>query len=262
LRSRPEDGHVPRLKDAGSEDRHLVLRILFLAAFAALTLASPARAGPFTAEQENRVRAIVREYLVQHPEVLDEALSALEARKAAQRRAQIERDPRRFSVGPANAKITIVEFFDYHCPYCKAALDWVSPKLRTRKDIRWVFVEFPILGPESLEASRAAVASIKQGKYLPFHLALMRSRGALQAREIDALARSVGLDLARLHRDMTDPAIMTLLQENHDIAAVEKIEGTPAFMINGEWFRGYDPEGMDKRLRQLTAGSAKRQASR
>jgi protein-disulfide isomerase len=210
-------------------------------------IASPATA-PLTPDQ---VRAIVREYLISNPSVLEEAQAALERKKAAERRAKIERDPRRFVTGPANAKVTIVEFFDYRCPYCHAAHDWVAAKMKARKDVRWVMVEFPILGPNSLEASRAAMASIKQGRYLPFHRALMISKSELSSKDIDAIAKSVGLDVARLRRDMNDPNIMALLQADHDLAAAEKIDGTPAFMINGTWYRGFAPDDMDKALRNL-----------
>lgn len=210
-------------------------------------VAAPATA-PLTPDQ---VRAIVREYLVSNPTVIEEAMAALERKRAAERRVKIERDPRRFVTGPANAKITIVEFFDYRCPYCHAAHDWVAAKMKARKDVRWVMVEFPILGPNSLEASRAAVASMKQGRYLPFHRALMISKSQLASKDIDAIAKSVGLDVARLRRDMNDPNIMALLQADQELAAAEKIDGTPAFMINGVWYRGFAPANMDRALREL-----------
>ncbi|MGE3302820.1 MAG: DsbA family protein [Hyphomonadaceae bacterium] len=234
-----------------------VIASLFLAVAAVFALAGPARAAPMTPDQEARVRSIVREYLVQNPEVIEEALKTLEARRIAQRRQEIERDPRRFAIGPANAKITIVEFFDYRCPYCHAAYDWLNAKLSARKDIRYVFVEFPILGPSSLEASRAALASMKQGRYLAFHAALMRARGELTAERINALAKQNGIDVARMRRDMGDAAIMPLLTRNHELAADSKVEGTPAFMINGEFFYGFDPQAMDRALRKLSAPARK-----
>jgi protein-disulfide isomerase len=210
-------------------------------------IASPATA-PLTPDQ---VRAIVRDYLISNPTIIEEAMAALERKRAAERRVKIERDPRRFVTGPANAKITIVEFFDYRCPYCHAARDWTAAKMKARKDVRWVFVEFPILGPNSLEASRAAIASMKQGRYLPFHHALMVSKSELNSKDIDAIAKSVGIDVARMRRDMNDPNIMALLQADHDLAAAEKIDGTPAYMINGTWYRGFAPDDMDKALRNL-----------
>lgn len=231
--------------------------LLWLAApLMAMSMASAAHAQPFTPEQENQIRAVLRDYLIKHPDVLEEAQAALEAKRAAERRVKIENDPRRFVTGPANAPITIVEFFDYRCPYCHAAAQWVEAKMRARKDIRWVFVEFPILGPNSLEASKAAIATMKQGKYFAFHRALYQSQTELTTADIDSIAKSAGVDVPRMRRDMDDPAIMGLLQDDHDIAAAEKINGTPAFMINGVWFTGFQPDEMDKHLRTLPTKTA------
>ncbi len=221
----------------------------------ALTLA-PAPAAALPEAQEAEIRALVRDYLINDPTVLEEALDALEARKAAQMRAKIEKDPRSFAIGPADAPVTVVEFFDYRCGYCKASMAWVMDKVRTRKDIRFVFKEFPILSEASAEASRAALASLKQGKYLPFHQALMTSRGELSSPEIDQLARKVGLDVARLRRDMRDPAINALIEQNHAQAAASKVTGTPAFMINGTFVHGFDAEALDKALREATRAAA------
>jgi protein-disulfide isomerase len=251
----------------------MIISLPRLAAKVATWIAAPAaalalsvtiaHAAPLSPDQQNQVRAIVRDYLVSHPEVLEEAQVALEAKRAAATRARLapklERDPRRFSVGPANAPITVVEFFDYRCPYCHAAYNWVEANMRARKDVRWVFVEFPILGPNSLETSRAAVATMKQGKYLAFHRAVYKSQSALNSKDIDGIAKSVGVDVPRMRRDMNDPAIMALLQADHDIAAQEKVDSTPTFLINGTWFNGFQPDQMDKTLRAL---SVRKQAAK
>jgi protein-disulfide isomerase len=231
----------------------LALAFAALAALSACQRDPAASVGGLSGGQQEQVRAIVKDYLVKNPVVLEEAMTALETKKAGDRLASIMNDPRRFSTGPKDAKVTIVEFFDYRCPYCHAARDWTSAQMKARKDVRWVFVEFPILGPNSLEASRAAVASIKQGKYLPFHDALMASKSELSATDIDAIAKQAGLDVPRMRRDMEDPAIMALLQEDQELAAAEKVTGTPAFLINGKWFSGYQPDEMDKHLREIKA---------
>ncbi|HWA23376.1 MAG TPA: DsbA family protein [Caulobacterales bacterium] len=214
--------------------------------------------GPLNLEQDAQVRAIVRDYLLKNPELLTEMQAALEAKKTAEAHARlallmpkIERDPRRFSVGPVNGKVTVVEFFDYRCPYCKVAFDWTQANMKANRDVRFVFVEFPILGPNSLEASKAAVASMKQGRYLPFHDAMMRAKGDLNSGQIDQIAKSSGVDVVRMRRDMNDPAIMALLQEDQDIAAQGQINATPTFLINGQLFSGFQPEEMDKSLRAL-----------
>jgi protein-disulfide isomerase len=209
-----------------------------------------ASAAPLTKEQEAQIGPLVRQYLLAHPEVIEEASAVLEARREKARFDKIVADQRHFSIGPKNAKIHIVEFFDYRCGYCKAALTWSMDKIATRKDVRFTFVEFPILTQESLEGSQAAVASIKQGKYLAFHRAMMASKGELKSPEIDAIAKKVGIDVVRLRRDMKDPAIMDLLQANHDIAAESGISGTPAFFINGKYFAGgYKADAMDAAIK-------------
>jgi len=228
------------------------------ASFGSAAAAPPPAAAkpPFSQTEEARIRAIVREYLVQNPEVLDEAITVLRKRQAQERRVAIETDPRSFAVGPKDAKITIVEFFDYRCPYCKASLDWVMQTVRTRNDVRVVFREYPVLGPSSLEASKAAVAAIRQGKYLAFHQALMASKGELNADLINQTAKRVGIDVGRMRRDMNDAAIAKTIDDNHDIGAQERVEGTPAFMVNGEWVRGADFAELDRLL--AAGGGAKK----
>lgn len=210
-----------------------------------------ARAQAFNAQQQSEIRAIVRDYLVRNPDVLREALDALQDRADAERRRKIESDRRDFSLGPTDAKITIVEFFDYRCPYCHAAMDWLFAQQRGHNDVRIVFKELPVLGPESLEASKAALATIEQGRYQQFHRALMGFRGDLTSMQIDTLARQAGVDVARMRRRMDDPAITTLLEENHALAQDSGIQGTPGFMINGEFVYGFNQQALDERMRQV-----------
>ncbi|MBL8550808.1 MAG: DsbA family protein [Hyphomonadaceae bacterium] len=207
----------------------------------------PIDAKNFNAEQQQDIRAVVRDYLTRDPSVLEEALDALAARKEAARRRELETDPRSFAVGPANASVTVVEFFDYRCPHCVEALSWVMDTMRAHPEIRFVFRELPILTAQSAEASRAAIASIKQNKYLPFHRALMSHRGDLDSGAIDMLARQNGIDVARMRRDMADPAIEDILSRNYELASEASVQGTPAFLINGVWIKGFsNPEQMNR----------------
>lgn len=235
----------------------MMLRTLFAAPLLALAacfaLAAPAAAQSFNAQEQAEIRAVVRQYLVDNPDVLQEALDSLADRVAAQRRVEIEHDRRDFSIGPSDAPITIVEFYDYRCPYCHAAYEWVNDLIRTRRDIRVVFKELPILSPESVEAARAALASMPQGRYLQFHAALMGFRGELTSAQIDNIARQSGVDVPRMRRAMDDPNITALLQENIAHAQNMQITGTPGFMINGELVQGgFNRDALDARLREVS----------
>lgn len=222
--------------------------VLCLALFAVPT----ASAQTFNGQEQAEIRAIVREYLVNNPDVLREALDSLAARNTAERWRQIKADPRDFAVGPANAQITIVQFYDYRCAYCHAAMEWVIDLTRTRRDIRIVFKELPILSDASMEAARAALAARPQGRYLQFHQALMSHPldRELDSAAIDAIARRVGIDVTRMRRDMDDPAITATLEQNRAHAIDYNINGTPGFVINGELIPGFNRPLLETRLRE------------
>jgi protein-disulfide isomerase len=165
-------------------------------------------------------------------------------------------------MGPANAPIVIVEFFDYRCPYCHAAMEWVSDVARTRRDVRVVFKEFPILSEASMEAARAAIAALPQGRYWAFHRALMGFRGDLTSERIDQLARQSGIDVPRMRRAMESPEVTRLLEENRALAVDIGNTATPLFIINGEQVSGFDPQRLDARLREATREARERQAQR
>lgn len=230
---------------------------LLWAAFAA-----PAAAQNFNAQEQAEIRAVVRDYLVNNPDVLREALDALEARASSQRWRTIKSDPRDFAIGPADAPVTIVEFFDYRCPYCHAALEWVSDVVSARRDVRVVFKELPILSDQSMEAARASIAAMPQGRYWAFHQALMASRGDLTPERIDAIAQGVGIDVARMRRAMASPEITSLLEDNRNRAIEYSISGTPGFVINGELIPGFNQSRLDERLREATRTARERSQTR
>jgi protein-disulfide isomerase len=237
-------------------------RLMF--AFLLVLLAgAPASAQSFNAQEQAEIRALVRDYLVRNPDVLREALDALAERTEAERWQRIRSDPRDFSMGRADAPIVIVEFFDYRCVYCHAALEWVSDIARTRSDVRIVLKEFPILSEASMESARAAIAAMPQGRYWAFHRALMNFRGDLTSQRIDALARESGIDVARMRRAMNDPEITRLLEENRAHAIDLNNTATPLFMINGEMVAGFNEPVLNARLREATREVRQnRQASR
>ena len=235
---------------------------LFLACLVGFAPAASAQS--FNAQEQAEIRAIVREYLVRNPDVLREALDSLEARVTAERWQQIRNDPRDFAMGPANAPVTIVEFYDYRCAYCHAALEWLTDVVRTRNDVRVVFKELPILSAESMEAARAVLAARPQGRYWRFHQALMSFplNQELTSAEIDRIARQSGIDVARMRRGMESTEITALLEENRAHAVNFEISGTPGFVINGELISGFDETRLDARLREATREARQRQAQR
>ena len=233
-----------------------------LAILALLMFAPAASAQSFNAQEQAEIRALVHDYLVRNPDVLREALDALEGRVSAERWREVKSDPRDFSLGPADAPIVIVEFFDYRCPYCHSALEWVSDIVRTRDDVRLVLKELPILSEASVEASRAAIASIPQGRYWAFHRELMAYRGDLTSAAIDQVARRSGVDVARMRRDMAKTEISEIIADNREQALGYEISGTPGFIINGELVPGFDRDALNARLRQVTREARERAQGR
>lgn len=186
-------------------------------------------------------------YLRENPEVLAKAVQ--EVNKELELRKRIEGDPRDYSIGAADAPITIVEFFDYRCSFSRAARPWLQEVVRQNpRTVRLVFKEFPILGAESLEASKAAIAARNQQRYLDLHNALMTRGKDLDSREIDNLARSVGIDVARMRLEMENEGVREHLQANHAIAAEANVQGTPAILIDGHWLRGWEPQQAEQLL--------------
>ena len=237
-------------------------RLIACLLFALFAAPAASSAQTFNAQEQAEIRAIVRDYLVRNPDVLREALDALAERTDTERWQRMKSDPRDFSMGPANAPIVIVEFFDYRCPYCHAAMEWVSDVARTRRDVRVVFKEFPILSEASMEAARAAIAALPQGRYWAFHRALMGFRGDLTSERIDQLARQSGIDVPRMRRAMESPEVTRLLEENRALAVDIGNTATPLFIINGEQVSGFDPQRLDARLREATREARERQAQR
>jgi protein-disulfide isomerase len=185
-------------------------------------------------------------YLVAHPDVIVEMTNKLQAQQDEQqdsaRQTAVNKlglkayfDPRvAFVTGPANAKTTIVEFFDYNCPYCRASVPTIRKYYQTHKDVRFSFIEFPIKGPQSTVAARAAMAARHQpDKYVAFHFALMSQDGLVDQNTVFALAQKSGLDVAKLKADMSSPTVDYALAAAHTLAQASGIDGTPAFIVNG-----------------------------
>ena len=226
-------------------------------------LSGASRAEGAAAGEKARIEAIVKEYLLANPEVIVDALGEFEKRQKADEQRQasaaiVENRAALISAkgggvaGNPKGDVTLVEFFDYRCGYCRQVKPVVAELLKAEPGLRLVYKEFPILGPDSLFAARAALAARNQGadKYVPFHAALMGTRGTLDDAAVRAAARSVGLDADKLMRDAADPAIEQELKDNHALAAKLGINGTPSFVVGNALLPGV---GDLQELRRLVA---------
>jgi protein-disulfide isomerase len=156
----------------------------------------------------------------------------------AQKATALLSDPSSPVIGNPHANVAVVEFFDYACPYCKAAEPRLEAMLRSDQGTKLVLKEFPILTPESMIATKAALASVKQGKYTQFHQALMVYKGPLQDSVIFETAKDVGLDVGRLRKDMTAPEITDEIIANFNLARSLRIFQTPGFIVGNHILTG------------------------
>ena len=156
----------------------------------------------------------------------------------AQKDAALLNDPSSPVIGNPHASVAVIEFFDYACPYCKAAEPRLEALLKSDKGTKLVLKEFPILTPESMIATKAALASVKQGKYVQFHNALMNYKGPLESSLIFDTAKEVGLDVGRLRKDMASPEITDEILANFNLARSLRIFQTPGFIVGNHILTG------------------------
>jgi len=156
----------------------------------------------------------------------------------AQKDAALLNDPSSPVIGNAHASVAVIEFFDYACPYCKAAEPRLEALLKSDKGTKLVLKEFPILTPESMIATKAALASVKQRKYAQFHNALMNYKGPLESSVIFDTAKEVGLDVGRLRKDMASPEITDEILANFNLARSLRIFQTPGFIVGNHILTG------------------------
>jgi protein-disulfide isomerase len=211
------------------------------------------------------IEKIVRDYLLREPEVVYEALQELQRRQAAaaearQREAIAANQSELLDAahdpvgGNPDGDVTLVEFFDYRCAYCRRVVPSMQALLDEDRDLRVVFKELPVLGPDSVRAARAALASRKQDGYVPFHFVLMAADD-LSMEGIRAAAAEVGLDPDRLESDMSAPDVLAAIEANYALANELGIEGTPAFVIGERLIPGAVEKGrLEELIRQARAG--------
>jgi len=228
-----------------------ILRNPLLVLAAAAIALLPACAQPDAASKAE-IEKIVREYILENPEIIEDALIALgekeRAAKAAAAQAAISTNADKlyaldsdYSIGPADAKVTLVEFFDYRCGYCKRSVDWVRELPEAYDgEVRVVFKELPIFGGISETAALAALAAGKQGKYLELHMALMglKSNDDLTEEAIDDLAQQAGINVARMRADMKSKAVQQQLADMKALGESLAVTGTPGFFIGDQHVEG------------------------
>jgi protein-disulfide isomerase len=199
--------------------------------------------------QRGEIERIIREYLIKNPEVLQEAIAELEKKQAAaeaeknkaavkDNAATLFNSPRQVVIGNPQGDVTFVEFFDYNCGYCKSAMTDMLDLMKHDPKLKVVLKEFPVLGPGSIEAARVATAVRMQDKsgkkYLEFHQKLLTGRGQVDKARALAVAKEVGLDVARIERDMASEEAGLTLEESFKLAEKLGLNGTPSYVIGND----------------------------
>lgn len=214
---------------------------------------APARAEPISADQRGEIETIVKNYLIAHPEVVQDAMAELEKRQQAadaEKHRQVVKEntatlfssPHQVVLGNPQGNVTMVEFFDYNCGYCKRALPDMLGLLKADANLKFVLKEFPVLGEGSVEAARVAVAARMQDstgkKYIEFHQKLLGSRGPADKARALAVAKDVGFDMARIEKDMGSDEVKKTIDENMKLADALGVSGTPSYVVGHEVVMG------------------------
>ena len=172
-------------------------------------------------------------------EQASEVSTAGEDQTVSERASELYHSPEDLVLGNPSGEVTVVEFFDYNCGYCRRALPEVEKLLRSNNDARVVIKEFPVLGQGSVFAAKAALASAQQGKYAAFHHALNAAKTNLNEASVLQIAAEVGIDTGQLRKDMQSETVARVLSKNRAIAQSLSINGTPSFVIDGVVLQGY-----------------------
>lgn len=238
---------------------------LLAAGLACAVLISPQviRAQTFTDQQKTELGAIIREYLVSHPEVLQEAMAELEKRQtlaeAEKNKAAVKNNAatlfdssRQVVVGNPQGDVTLVEFFDYNCGYCKHGLRDVMKLVETDPKVRVVFKELPILSKGSEEASHVALAAQKQGKYWELHKAMLTAKGQMNEAAALQIAEKLGLDMTKLKADMASPEVKAEIEKSAALAKKLGVNGTPHFLVGDRAVAGAPDDLYDQLERNVT----------
>jgi protein-disulfide isomerase len=229
-------------------------------------LGSPAEVSAeesFSSSQKIEIERLIQEYLISHPEIILESVQNYRERQETERieqgasnlkarKVDLERDPETPVAGNSDGDVTLVEFFDYNCGYCKTALTTIRQLLAEDLGVRLVLKEFPILSEGSEYAARAALAARVQGRYFEFHNSLMEIRGQISEEVVLEAAVQVGLDVVKLKKDMESESIISQLESNRELARSLNINGTPTFVVGDQIIPGaVDAEALRGLIREI-----------
>jgi protein-disulfide isomerase len=207
-----------------------------------------AQTAAFNDGQKDAIRQIIKDYLIKNPEVIQEAMIELERRQKEseqQARLKITQDKtsplftakHNVSFGNPNGDVTIIEFFDYNCGFCKRALGDLQKMVAEDKNVRVITKDFPVLGPGSMEAATVALAAKQQltpEKLWTFHQKLLTVRGNVGKQQAMDAAKEAGADMARITKDLDSPAVRLAIEENVQIADALGLTGTPSYVVGDE----------------------------
>lgn len=222
--------------------RALVLTLALACGLFAALHGRAIRAADIPPAEREAIETIIHDYLLKNPDVMIEAIRGAEdklnheadakaTKVLSNRGGEIYDDPATPVGGNPRGDVTIVEFFDYRCPYCKQVLPTLQTVLKEDHNLRFVYKEMPVLGPVSVVAAHAALAAQRQGRYEAFHTAMMATKGQITDDTVFKVAGSVGLDIDRLKQDMNAPEIERALKANLALAEALNIRGTPGFIV-------------------------------
>jgi protein-disulfide isomerase len=248
---------------------------LFAAASITLALSGApmlAQAQSFTDTQRGDIETIIKNYLVSHPEVLEEAMAELTKRQTAAEAQKHEESvtknaslifnsPRGVTLGNKEGDVTFVEFFDYNCGYCKRAMSDMLDLMKNDSKLKVVLKEFPVLSDGSVDAAKVAVAVRMQDpsgqKYLDFHQKLLTGRGPADKARAMAAAKEAGLDTAKIEKDLASPEVKATIEENFKLAEEMGLNGTPSYVIGKQIVVGaVGLEGLKEKIGIARCGKA------
>ena len=221
---------------------------------------------PAATTERGEIEQIIYDYLMENPEVILDAVDKYQQDKlaAADQAAIAVLDknwealvdgPYTFSVGPEDAAVTVIEFFDYNCGYCRVATPHLLNAIEDMPDVRFVFKEYPIRGADSVAVAKASLAAIGEDKYLELHQGLMTAEGRMSLERFEEIAAGLGMDVEKIRAKMDDEDIQAALEQNNALTKALYIEGTPSFVIGKSVVRGWPgPEKFEQMVEDAKKG--------